>query len=95
MLDINPGEWPSCLLGAGGRLTQVEDAALSDSPEPELLVLLSAYDDSGSVFTVNPVEFPRILRNSLEVLFLNDNQLDCVPPSLCGLHSLTELYLSR
>ncbi|XP_024117548.1 leucine-rich repeat serine/threonine-protein kinase 1 isoform X3 [Oryzias melastigma] len=43
---------------------------------------------------VNPVEFPRILRNSLEVLFLNDNQLDCVPPSLCGLHSLTELYLS-
>uniref|UniRef100_A0A3P9J7W9 non-specific serine/threonine protein kinase n=1 Tax=Oryzias latipes TaxID=8090 RepID=A0A3P9J7W9_ORYLA len=42
----------------------------------------------------NPVEFPRILRNSLEVLLLNDNQLDSVPPSVCGLHSLNELYLS-
>nr|XP_046247302.1 leucine-rich repeat serine/threonine-protein kinase 1 isoform X2 [Scatophagus argus] len=44
---------------------------------------------------VCPVQFPMILRDSLEVLFLNDNQLECVPQSLCGLHSLTELYLSN
>ncbi|XP_028257720.1 leucine-rich repeat serine/threonine-protein kinase 1 [Parambassis ranga] len=44
---------------------------------------------------VCPIEFPIILRDSLEVLFLNDNQLECVPQSVCGLHSLTELYLSN
>ncbi|XP_028999543.1 leucine-rich repeat serine/threonine-protein kinase 1 isoform X2 [Betta splendens] len=44
---------------------------------------------------VCPVEFPVILRDSLEVLLLNDNQLECVPRSVCGLHSLTELYLSN
>uniref|UniRef100_A0A4W6D0K8 non-specific serine/threonine protein kinase n=1 Tax=Lates calcarifer TaxID=8187 RepID=A0A4W6D0K8_LATCA len=43
---------------------------------------------------VCPIEFPMILRDSLEVLYLNDNQLECVPQSVCGLHSLTELYLS-
>ncbi|KAM9861302.1 leucine-rich repeat serine/threonine-protein kinase 1 [Aulostomus maculatus] len=42
-----------------------------------------------------PVEFPAILRHSLEVLFLNDNQLECVPQSVCVLSSLTELYLSN
>uniref|UniRef100_A0A674NR35 non-specific serine/threonine protein kinase n=1 Tax=Takifugu rubripes TaxID=31033 RepID=A0A674NR35_TAKRU len=41
------------------------------------------------------IEFPAILRDSLEVLHLNDNQLDSVPQSVCGLHSLTELYLSN
>uniref|UniRef100_A0A8C5H8V1 non-specific serine/threonine protein kinase n=1 Tax=Gouania willdenowi TaxID=441366 RepID=A0A8C5H8V1_GOUWI len=40
-------------------------------------------------------EFPIILRDSLEVLFLNDNHLECVPQSVCALHSLTELYLSN
>lgn len=49
----------------------------------------------GSVLAVCPIEFPTILRDSLEVLFLNDNQLECVPQSVCGLHSLTELYLSK
>ncbi|CAJ1048538.1 leucine-rich repeat serine/threonine-protein kinase 1 isoform X2 [Xyrichtys novacula] len=44
---------------------------------------------------VCPIEFPMILRESLEVLYLNDNQLECVPQSVCGLHSLTELYLSN
>uniref|UniRef100_A0A3B4UE03 non-specific serine/threonine protein kinase n=2 Tax=Seriola dumerili TaxID=41447 RepID=A0A3B4UE03_SERDU len=44
---------------------------------------------------VCPIEFPMILRDSLEVLYLNDNQLECVPHSVCGLHSLTELYLSN
>ncbi|XP_041640649.1 leucine-rich repeat serine/threonine-protein kinase 1 [Cheilinus undulatus] len=41
------------------------------------------------------VEFPMILRESLEVLYLNDNQLEVVPQSVCDLHSLTELYLSN
>ena len=47
------------------------------------------------VLAVCSIEFPMILRDSLEVLFLNDNQLECVPQSVCGLHSLTELYLSK
>uniref|UniRef100_A0A9J7ZR12 non-specific serine/threonine protein kinase n=1 Tax=Cyprinus carpio carpio TaxID=630221 RepID=A0A9J7ZR12_CYPCA len=41
-----------------------------------------------------PGTFPVILRDSLEVLFLNDNQLECVPPSVCALKNLSELYLS-
>uniref|UniRef100_A0A3B4B653 Uncharacterized protein n=1 Tax=Periophthalmus magnuspinnatus TaxID=409849 RepID=A0A3B4B653_9GOBI len=41
------------------------------------------------------VNFPAMLRDSLEVLYLNDNQLEAVPPSVCGLNSLTELYLSN
>uniref|UniRef100_A0AAY4E7H3 non-specific serine/threonine protein kinase n=1 Tax=Denticeps clupeoides TaxID=299321 RepID=A0AAY4E7H3_9TELE len=44
--------------------------------------------------TVCSIEFPLILRDSLEVLFLNDNQLDCVPSSVCSLKNLSELYLS-
>ncbi|XP_041840522.1 leucine-rich repeat serine/threonine-protein kinase 1 isoform X2 [Melanotaenia boesemani] len=43
---------------------------------------------------VSPIDFPTILKDSLEVLHLNNNQLDCVPQSVCGLLSLTELYLS-
>ncbi|CAI9543023.1 unnamed protein product, partial [Staurois parvus] len=39
------------------------------------------------------VEFPVFLRDSLEVLYLNDNQLDTFPHSVCQLKSLTELYL--
>lgn len=46
-------------------------------------------------FAVCSVEFPVILRDSLEVLYLNDNQLEFVPQSVCGLHSLTELYLAK
>nr|XP_057944931.1 leucine-rich repeat serine/threonine-protein kinase 1 isoform X5 [Doryrhamphus excisus] len=42
-----------------------------------------------------PIEFPAFLRDSLEVLFLNDNQLECVPQSVCGLSGLSELYLSN
>ncbi|KAK2919616.1 leucine-rich repeat serine/threonine-protein kinase 1 isoform X1 [Channa argus] len=44
---------------------------------------------------VCPIEFPMILRDSLEVLLLNDNLLESVPQSVCGLQSLTELYLSN
>uniref|UniRef100_A0AAZ3R3M0 non-specific serine/threonine protein kinase n=1 Tax=Oncorhynchus tshawytscha TaxID=74940 RepID=A0AAZ3R3M0_ONCTS len=39
--------------------------------------------------------FPVILRDALEVLSLNDNQLECVPQSVCGLRNLMELYLSN
>uniref|UniRef100_A0A8C8SVN9 non-specific serine/threonine protein kinase n=1 Tax=Pelusios castaneus TaxID=367368 RepID=A0A8C8SVN9_9SAUR len=41
------------------------------------------------------LEFPAFLSDSLEVLYLNDNQLDFVPPSLCLLKGLTELYLGN
>uniref|UniRef100_A0A3Q1I1B7 non-specific serine/threonine protein kinase n=1 Tax=Acanthochromis polyacanthus TaxID=80966 RepID=A0A3Q1I1B7_9TELE len=44
---------------------------------------------------VCPIEFSAVMKDSLEVLFLNDNQLECVPQSVCSLHSLTELYLSN
>lgn len=60
-----------------------------------LLTVSSCDPLHGSVLAVCPIEFPMILRDSLEVLSLNDNQLECVPQSVCGLHSLTELYLSK
>ncbi|XP_048886812.1 leucine-rich repeat serine/threonine-protein kinase 1 isoform X1 [Brienomyrus brachyistius] len=44
---------------------------------------------------VSPIEFPIILRDSLEVLLLSDNQLECVPQSVCTLRNLSELYLSN
>ena len=57
---------------------------------PQLLPLLLAV-----LLAVCPVEFPTILRDSLEVLFLNDNHLECVPASLCALVNLNELYLTK
>ncbi|XP_061669400.1 leucine-rich repeat serine/threonine-protein kinase 1 isoform X2 [Syngnathoides biaculeatus] len=44
---------------------------------------------------VCPVEFPALLRDSLEVLHLNNNHLECVPPSVCTLSGLSELYLGN
>ncbi|XP_019359543.1 PREDICTED: leucine-rich repeat serine/threonine-protein kinase 1 isoform X1 [Gavialis gangeticus] len=41
------------------------------------------------------LEFPAFLSDSLEVLYLNDNQFDVVPQSICLLKSLTELYLGN
>ncbi|XP_037001810.2 leucine-rich repeat serine/threonine-protein kinase 1 isoform X1 [Artibeus jamaicensis] len=41
------------------------------------------------------LEFPAFLSESLEVLCLNDNHLDSVPPSVCLLKSLSELYLGN
>ncbi|XP_015198818.2 leucine-rich repeat serine/threonine-protein kinase 1 isoform X2 [Lepisosteus oculatus] len=45
--------------------------------------------------SVCSIEFPGVLRDCLEVLFLNDNQLESVPQSVCSLKNLTELYLSN
>ncbi|XP_066094861.1 leucine-rich repeat serine/threonine-protein kinase 1 isoform X2 [Saccopteryx bilineata] len=45
--------------------------------------------------TVCALEFPAFLSESLEVLCLNNNQLDAVPPSVCLLRSLSELYLGN
>lgn len=42
-----------------------------------------------------PLQFPEILRDSLEVLYLSENQLECVPSSVCTLKTLSELYLSK
>ncbi|TRY84280.1 hypothetical protein DNTS_013412 [Danionella cerebrum] len=42
-----------------------------------------------------PLEIPSLLRDSLEVLTLSENQLESVPPSVCGLRNLSELYLSH
>ncbi|XP_075414060.1 leucine-rich repeat serine/threonine-protein kinase 1 isoform X1 [Tenrec ecaudatus] len=41
------------------------------------------------------LEFPAFLSESLEVLCLNDNNLDVVPPSVCLLRNLSELYLGN
>ncbi|XP_015424594.1 PREDICTED: LOW QUALITY PROTEIN: leucine-rich repeat serine/threonine-protein kinase 1 [Myotis davidii] len=45
--------------------------------------------------TACPLDFPAFLSESLEVLCLNDNHLDAVPPSVCLLKSLSELYLGN
>lgn len=41
------------------------------------------------------LDLPAFLSESLEVLCLNDNHLDAVPPSLCLLKNLSELYLGK
>ncbi|EDM08429.1 rCG24571 [Rattus norvegicus] len=45
--------------------------------------------------TASVLEFPAFLSESLEVLCLNDNHLDAVPPSVCLLKNLSELYLGN
>ncbi|GAB1292192.1 Leucine-rich repeat serine/threonine-protein kinase 1 [Apodemus speciosus] len=45
--------------------------------------------------TASMLEFPAFLSESLEVLCLNDNHLDAVPPSVCLLKNLSELYLGN
>uniref|UniRef100_A0A3Q3DTW4 Leucine rich repeat kinase 1 n=1 Tax=Hippocampus comes TaxID=109280 RepID=A0A3Q3DTW4_HIPCM len=42
-----------------------------------------------------PVDLPALLRDSLEVLHLNANRLERVPPSVCALRGLRELYLAN
>lgn len=46
-------------------------------------------------FAACVLELPAFLSESLEVLCLNDNHLDAVPPSVCQLKSLSELYLGK
>ncbi|KAL7980155.1 hypothetical protein Chor_001423 [Crotalus horridus] len=41
------------------------------------------------------LQFPEFLADVLEVLYLNDNQLDSVPQSVCLLKGLSELYLGN
>ncbi|KAM6202380.1 leucine-rich repeat serine/threonine-protein kinase 1 [Rhynchocyon petersi] len=41
------------------------------------------------------LDLPAFLSDSLEVLCLNDNHLDTVPPSVCMLRNLSELYLGN
>uniref|UniRef100_UPI00398E8825 leucine-rich repeat serine/threonine-protein kinase 1 n=1 Tax=Pristiophorus japonicus TaxID=55135 RepID=UPI00398E8825 len=45
--------------------------------------------------TVPAVEFPPFLGECLEVLHLDNNSLESVPQSVCGLRALSELYLSN
>lgn len=47
------------------------------------------------LFAAGVLEFPAFLSESLEVLCLNDNHLDAIPPSVCLLKSLSELYLGK
>lgn len=61
-------------------------------------VLLFLFLKVHFVFCLVPgpfLEFPAFLSDSLEVLYLNDNQLDSVPQSVCLLKGLTELYLGK
>nr|XP_060611914.1 leucine-rich repeat serine/threonine-protein kinase 1 [Anolis sagrei ordinatus] len=48
-----------------------------------------------STETGSTLEFPEFLAETLEVLYLNDNQLDSVPQSVCLLKGLSELYLGN
>ncbi|XP_032906424.1 leucine-rich repeat serine/threonine-protein kinase 1 [Amblyraja radiata] len=45
--------------------------------------------------TISVIEFPHILGECLEILHLDGNFLDSVPPSVCSLRTLSELYLSN
>ncbi|XP_026149127.1 leucine-rich repeat serine/threonine-protein kinase 1 isoform X3 [Mastacembelus armatus] len=65
-----------------------------DGPKSRRLAFLTTWNRRDPD-PVCPIEFPMILRDSMEVLYLNDNQLECVPQSVCGLHNLTELYVSN
>ncbi|MGH0128208.1 UNVERIFIED_CONTAM: hypothetical protein FKN15_044920 [Acipenser sinensis] len=63
----------------------------------EVIIHLKVYDDykQHSKHCTSLIEFPGFLSECLEVLFLNDNQLEAVPQSVCCLKSLNELYLSH
>ncbi|XP_054590342.2 leucine-rich repeat serine/threonine-protein kinase 1 isoform X2 [Nothobranchius furzeri] len=65
-----------------------------EEPKSRRLAFLTAWNRKDPD-PVCPIVFPSILRDSLEVLTLNHNQLECVPQSVCALHSLTELDLSN
>ncbi|XP_042331231.1 leucine-rich repeat serine/threonine-protein kinase 1 isoform X2 [Sceloporus undulatus] len=50
---------------------------------------------SANFWAGSTLEFPEYLSETLEVLYLNDNQLDSVPHSVCLLKGLSELYLGN
>lgn len=88
-----PSKW-SCSQLRTLDLSRNQLGKSDESPKSRKLSFLTTWNRRDPD-PVCPIEFPGILRESLEVLFLNDNWLECVPQSVCGLHSLTELYLSN
>ncbi|KAM4592288.1 leucine-rich repeat serine/threonine-protein kinase 1 isoform 1-T1 [Odontesthes bonariensis] len=87
-----PNKW-KCSQLRSLDLSRNQLGKTNEGPKSRRLAFLTTWNRRDSD-PVCPIEFPMILRDSLEVLCLNDNQLECVPQSVCGLHSLTELYLS-
>ncbi|XP_061560358.1 leucine-rich repeat serine/threonine-protein kinase 1 isoform X2 [Phycodurus eques] len=71
------------------------DPGISHRGPFAFLPSLSTDPPLGSSRAGCPVEFPAVLRDSLEVLYLNNNRLECVPPSVCALSGLSELYLAN
>ncbi|XP_072321953.1 leucine-rich repeat serine/threonine-protein kinase 1 [Eucyclogobius newberryi] len=93
LTSVPASEWKCALL----RTLDLSHNLLGkgeDVPRSKKLGFLSTWTkrDPEPVPTVN---FPAVLRDSLEALHLNDNQLEAVPPSVCALSSLTELYVSN
>ncbi|XP_047437183.1 leucine-rich repeat serine/threonine-protein kinase 1 isoform X2 [Mugil cephalus] len=88
-----PNKWKCCQLRTLD-LSRNQLGKTEEGPKSRKLAFLTTWNRRDPD-PVCPIEFPIILRDSLEVLYLNDNQLDSVPQSLCGLHNLTELYLSN
>uniref|UniRef100_A0A8C1W808 non-specific serine/threonine protein kinase n=1 Tax=Cyprinus carpio TaxID=7962 RepID=A0A8C1W808_CYPCA len=91
----SPNKWKcSCL-----RTLDLSRNQLGKTGEPtktrKLAFLTTWHRRDPEPGTAHSNTFPVILRDSLEVLFLNDNQLECVPPSVCVLKNLSELYLSN
>ncbi|XP_069384604.1 leucine-rich repeat serine/threonine-protein kinase 1 isoform X3 [Paralichthys olivaceus] len=89
----NPSKW-KCSQLRTLDLSRNQLGKTEEGPKSSRLSFLTTWNRRDPD-PVCPIEFPMILRDSLEVLYLNDNQLECVPQSVCGLHSLSELYLSN
>lgn len=88
-----PSEW-SCSQLRTLDLSRNHLGKTEDVPKSKRLAFLTTWSKR-DLDPVCPIEFPVMLQDSLEVLLLNDNQLECVPQSVCSLQSLTELYLSN
>ncbi|XP_057705282.1 leucine-rich repeat serine/threonine-protein kinase 1 isoform X2 [Corythoichthys intestinalis] len=92
-----PSEWTCSQL----RTLDLSSNMLGKSqegPKSSKLSFLSTWskkDPDAATAAACPVEFPAFLRDSLEVLYLNDNRLERVPPSVCALSGLSELYLAN
>ncbi|XP_058851313.1 leucine-rich repeat serine/threonine-protein kinase 1-like isoform X3 [Acipenser ruthenus] len=95
-----PNKWTCCQLKSldlsKNQLGKTEEGAKTkrlsffttwSRRDPHTAVVLSS--------SASLIEFPGFLSECLEVLFLNDNQLEAVPQSVCCLKSLNELYLSH